>query len=338
LSGLNFTKYNSEQILGVWVKAGNNKSYDCPGCGEWFANPAPLGCMCNTSTCDADGNGKADTAYGVKIKNDDNTIFAYFSAKSDTVTVTSLRYVISTVTVYYKDGTSHVYTVSDENQVTYTSAKQITKVDILAGGYTNTLINTIGSCSATPLPVKLISFTARLNGDAANLAWTTASEYNNSHFEIEKSINGIDFTNIGEVQGNGTTNRLHHYQYTDHYPLVGRVYYRLKQVDFNGAIEYSPLVSLTPEVNTDIQIAMNVYPNPVSSSGILKISLNAREMGNVQLTLSNLSGKVMANQLNALQSGENTLELPINNIPAGLYVLRVVVAGQVQIAKIQVKP
>ena len=66
------------------------------------------------------------------------------------------------------------------------------------------------------------------------LSWKTASEINNSHFEIERSNNGKDFIKIGEIAGQGTSNSTKRYQFTDKNPGSAQQYYRLKQVDFDG--------------------------------------------------------------------------------------------------------
>jgi Bacterial lectin len=95
-----------------------------------------------------------------------------------------------------------------------------------------------------PLPVDLIDITANCNDNKVNIDWVTASEINNSHFEIERSYNAIDYELAGRVNGGGNSNEVLHYQFTDTMNQLGTVYYRLKQVDFNGDYKiYNPLVS-----------------------------------------------------------------------------------------------
>lgn len=98
---------------------------------------------------------------------------------------------------------------------------------------------------ANPLPVSWLSFTGARQADgSALLNWSTASELNNSHFEVEKTTDGKTFTKIDEVKGSGTTNKISRYTYTDKNAGPGTVYYRLKQVDFNKKFEYSKLVAV----------------------------------------------------------------------------------------------
>ncbi|MFT3681742.1 MAG: SdrD B-like domain-containing protein [Ferruginibacter sp.] len=84
-------------------------------------------------------------------------------------------------------------------------------------------------------PVRLLSFTGNLQNNRTTLLnWQTTAEYNNHHFEIERSIDGIHFVVIGKVNGNGTTSLPHSYSFVDAHPSTGINYYRLKQVDLDG--------------------------------------------------------------------------------------------------------
>ncbi|MBI1305598.1 MAG: T9SS type A sorting domain-containing protein [Bacteroidetes bacterium] len=114
----------------------------------------------------------------------------------------------------------------------------------------------------TLLPVELISFTANPSGDQVELRWVTASEENNSHFDIERSSDGVTFQKIGQVTGNGTTMNRNEYVFLDgtapkdeHY-----IYYRLHQFDFNGDDEFHPLISFS-WFEADHSEG-KVYPNP----------------------------------------------------------------------------
>lgn len=95
-----------------------------------------------------------------------------------------------------------------------------------------------------PLPVELVSFTARKQQQATALNWETASELDNEKFQVERSTNGMDFRVIGEVMGHGTTHLPQNYNFLDRSPAAGINYYRLKQIDFDGQFEYSKVVSV----------------------------------------------------------------------------------------------
>ena len=97
------------------------------------------------------------------------------------------------------------------------------------------------------LPVELTEFAAQKESGYNLLSWSTASEINNAFFEVEKSSDGINFHKIGQVQGAGNSSEELDYEFMDHVVNDETVYYRLKQVDFDGAFEYSPVRMLTGE-------------------------------------------------------------------------------------------
>src|SRR5690606_16860319 len=94
------------------------------------------------------------------------------------------------------------------------------------------------------IPVELTSFAgSTVNGNVV-LNWNTASETNNSGFEIQRSTDRVNFSNIAFVPGFGTTTQPRSYSYTDNSVNNGTYYYRLKQVDYNGAFAYSDIVEV----------------------------------------------------------------------------------------------
>ena len=106
---------------------------------------------------------------------------------------------------------------------------------------TNQVIVTVSN----PLPVELMTFTARSAGPVSVLNWATATEYNNDYFAVERSADGLAFALLGQVAGAGTSSSLRSYSFTDERPPVAVAYYRLRQVDYVGAATYSPVVSVT---------------------------------------------------------------------------------------------
>ncbi len=111
------------------------------------------------------------------------------------------------------------------------------------------------------LPVELTHFDAALIGDIVLLDWATASERNNDHFVIERSVDGISWEEIGREYGYGTTSVPHSYRFTDEHPLYGVSYYRLKQVDFDGKYDYSPVRSVE-YIKSSAPVRILWYPNP----------------------------------------------------------------------------
>jgi hypothetical protein len=136
-----------------------------------------------------------------------------------------------------------------------------------------------GSINATqtPLPVTLSSFKGRQVQDYVELKWATASELNFDFFSVEKSLDGIDFFEIGKVKGNGTTQQMHQYSLQDTKALIGKNYYRLKSVDLDGYEEYFTIlmvdffsskhffVSPNPSTGDYVQVSVNFFLEDNSS-------------------------------------------------------------------------
>jgi hypothetical protein len=113
-------------------------------------------------------------------------------------------------------------------------------------------------------PVKWLDFNARyLDEKNVHLTWRTASERNNKMFEVERSNDNLTYTKIGEVAGNRTTNTISSYSMIDSdlKQNIG-IYYRIKQIDFNGNFEYSKVVYLVTDAVTE-ETSLSVSPNPV---------------------------------------------------------------------------
>ncbi len=151
----------------------------------------------------------------------------------------------------------------------------------------------IGSTEvANPLPVVLLSFSGKHENGFNKIKWVTASELNNDFFELERSANGEEFRSIGRIQGKGTTNELSTYLFDDEAPLVGNNYYRLKQVDFNGAFEYSNIILVKNNSEGSV-FNLSVFPNPVSTAGELTIrSMKDNEL-EATVTVRDITGKVI---------------------------------------------
>jgi N-acetylneuraminic acid mutarotase len=209
---------------------------------------------------------------------------------------------------YWEQGNSSQWT-----SLGYTSATgsdpdyfiQSTMGSITAGANYYFSVGSAGS----PLPVDLTFFTAKwydIDKQMAVLNWQTASEINNSHFEIERSFNGVDYIKIGEVEGNGTTYNLSQYQFSEDLngvsEFLGIVYYRLKQMDYDGKYEYSQVRIL----NSDGKIAkeFRAYPNPTSQRQIRLSVFGDYEVYNLQGVL--LKEFLACNQLDLSEFSSGT--------------------------------
>jgi len=172
--------------------------------------------------------------------------------------------------------------------------------------------------SCTPLPVEMVDFSGENQGDFNLLTWFTGAEVNNSHFEIERSVDGIEFVNIGQVDGVGSSTMLQSYAFNDADFRDGINYYRIKQVDLNGTSTYSKVITINNDSNGGFKITKH-FPNPTSEN--LNIELFSMRSEPVQLQISQLSGQVDLQVEKSLSAGTNSFVVPVQALSNGIYLL-----------------
>ncbi|MNK34397.1 hypothetical protein D3C87_529030 [compost metagenome] len=164
----------------------------------------------------------------------------------------------------------------------------------------------------TVLSVQFDAFTAKAEARGAKLTWSTSSEKQNSHFLIERSNNGIDFTTLQKVQGSGTTDETKFYTTYDLQPLNGINYYRLSQVDLDGKLT----LLATKSVNFNLSAnSVSIFPNPTTD--LLKVNFAANYY--TQLQIVSLDGKSL-HQAN-LGAADTNYELNIQAYAKGTYLV-----------------
>ena len=169
------------------------------------------------------------------------------------------------------------------------------------------------------VPVELTSFTASIDDRSIILHWTTATETNNLGFEIQRKFNN-DYQTIGFVEGQGTTTEEQNYKFVDRDLIQDVYHYRLKQVDFDGTIEYSEEIEvefLNPSV---FKLEQN-YPNPFNPSTNIRFSIP--ETGLVTLKIYNLIGEEVEELLNEFkESGNYVVSFSASDLPSGVYIAK----------------
>ena len=174
--------------------------------------------------------------------------------------------------------------------------------------------------NSAPLPVELKDFSVNLIGEDALLSWETETELQNEKFDIEKSLNGRDFLKIGEVKGNGTTTEPQNYSFLDENDLLGGiVYYRLKQLDFDGQFEYSKIISLNTGEKKDFK--GKFYPNP-NDSGLVNFSLEGYGGNEIIISVYNLTGKLLINQKQKVFFENENLSFDFSTLIPGVYIVK----------------
>ncbi len=177
---------------------------------------------------------------------------------------------------------------------------------------TNWTIGAFDAASLGLLPVNLLAFNARLNSQRVLLEWQTASEQNSDYFDVEKSKDGrTGWSFVSRVKSKGNSSSRVDYQSVDHRPYGGVSYYRLRMVDEDGKISYSPI----RKTNNDLR-TISVYPNPATdNANIDGLDKNKSNM----IHLVDVTGKLI--QEHYVRGGQ--FRLNITDLPPGVYYLTV---------------
>jgi hypothetical protein len=193
-----------------------------------------------------------------------------------------------------------------------------TSWDDLPAGYSNGTWTASGvsvfspfivSQAATPLSVTLESLTLKAKSNMNVLNWSTASEKDNAYFDVQHATNGIDFQSLTQVKGNGTTTAVSNYAYEHADPSVGMHYYRLRQVDANGAATFSKVVSVLSGKKT----ALSVYPTLATNELHLVTNLDKE----TDFTIVNVFGQiVLSGRVN------QSTDINIGTLTSGHYIVR----------------
>ena len=171
----------------------------------------------------------------------------------------------------------------------------------------------------SPLPVQLSSFTSSVSGSTVKLAWSTASETNNSGFEVYRSEKGTNnFVKLGFVAGNGTKNTQSNYTYEDRKVNTGKYEYKLKQIDNNGNYEFFTL-SGAVEVGTPSKYTVSQnYPNPFNP--LTKIDFSIPSASKVKMVVYDITGKLVKTLVDENRSAGNyTVEFNAGSLSSGIY-------------------
>jgi len=169
------------------------------------------------------------------------------------------------------------------------------------------------------VPVELVSFTASADAGNVVLNWKTATETNNHGFSIEKKTTG-EWTSIGFVTGMGTSTQMNSYTFTDNGSSVGKVYYRLKQIDFDGTSAYSDEVEVENLQPFTFSLSQN-YPNPFNPSTVISYQIPLK--GNVSLKLFDILGNEVASLVNSEQeAGSYSVTFNAAGLASGTYIYK----------------
>lgn len=193
-----------------------------------------------------------------------------------------------------------------------------------AGTDPSVAIDDIKLTVPTVVPLKLIDFTGRTENNKVKLNWTSAEESNFSHFEVERSLEAKNFTQIGRVEGKGNLQSgLSYYTFSDPQSAAATVYYRLKMVDYDGSFEYSKIISVANGSSTSLAL-----DHLLLNEDMLKYRLTSNTPVNADIDVYDLQGKVILSQKGKkINAGVNNMSLDVSKIPSGVYLINVKTIG-----------
>lgn len=187
----------------------------------------------------------------------------------------------------------------------------------------------------SPIPVKLVSFSAGRDKKDVVLAWSTASEINNKGFEIERSFDGVLFEPIRFVDARKNTASLTSYAYTDMGAFkrenISVLYYRLKQIDLDGERTYSDVVNVT---NTQTgNEGISIYPNPYVNT--FTVNIVSSRSSDATIEIYDLGGKLVYTEKAEVNPGDNRLTFDkLQHLDSGVYFVKVTSGEEVSVSRL----
>jgi hypothetical protein len=224
------------------------------------------------------------------------------------------------------DNASGIYTFKTPAQVLIAPYDNGYYAEYQVSNFSEFWINSGGLLQDRPLPMELGSFTVTKRNSTGLLEWVTLQEANTGRFIIEKSYDGTNYNSIGEIKAAGNSTISQRYRFTDAQLANGVNYYRLKLVDVNGAITYSPIRLLNISGN---EVIITLYPNPVKK-GLLYIntSENCR-----RVDISDVAGRI----LRSVSTQGTRQTIPLLHLSKGTYIISVYTDNGKKVEKVFVE-
>lgn len=186
------------------------------------------------------------------------------------------------------------------------------------------IVDALAAYESLRIPVSLVSFSASITENGIQLNWETATETNNSGFEVQRSANNSVWQSIGFVEGNGSSTEINTYSFTDTEPMNGKNFYRLKQIDLSGTFNYSSVLEINTDTPQEYKLQQN-YPNPFNPG--TTISFIIPEESDVTVKIYDATGELVRLLVSAhLSQGQHQYYFASDNLASGTY-FATIVAG-----------
>ena len=164
------------------------------------------------------------------------------------------------------------------------------------------------------LPVALLYFKGERTDASVELEWATASEINNDYFEVERSTDGKSFETLTNISGAGNSNRKLYYTFTDENPGSGLMYYRLRQVDYDGQQSFSRIILIDAQENNTL---LRTFPNPANDYIRIVSQQPVRE-----IQLMSMNGQVMIRR--SFDQETTDIETDVRGYTPGVYLIQII--------------
>ena len=321
--------------------------------GDWVANTALQGLSFGTPSSlvlnGGSGNAWTDDSPGYDATSFKLYYRVYLSTDAggawSSIDLDFPAYSSGSNRIYDKSGLSINLLALTSGTGTYNLEVVMSKNQFFAGGnwnsmvpggqgtaYDSTSAGFIATFDFSAVPVELSSFSASITNNTVNLNWATATEINNYGFEVERSLDKTNWNKIAFVNGRGNSNNVNNYAYTDNQITKGGYYYyRLKQLDNDGAFTYSDITEVNINMPSKFELAQN-YPNPFNPT--TKISYSIPEASSVKMTIYNTIGQVVRTMNQGYkEAGSYTMEFNGSDLNSGIYFYKLEAGKNNQIRK-----
>ena len=182
----------------------------------------------------------------------------------------------------------------------------------------------VAAADITLLPIELIELRAEPDTDHIDVAWVVAAEIDLSHYELERSENGVDFEQVDQQLALGVQNQLQEYHYEDQDVRFNQTYYyRLRSVDTDGTNNLSPTVTARLESDSDLLAdQINIFPNP--GDGKYFVSFSTNENKNLHLSVTDAVGKLLEQASKVVPAGNSLYSIDLTQHAGGIYYVTIV--------------
>ncbi len=175
----------------------------------------------------------------------------------------------------------------------------------------------------TNFPVELLSFTGEERDCRNHIAWETATETNSAYFVVERSLDAIQFSEVGRVDAAGNSFENTSYSFVDSWG-GSIMYYRLKQVDIDGNHEFFDIIRIDSDCDaSDVGTSIDVFPNPITNESEVFVKLFGNANETIFVNVISVTGKLAVERQMDVVAGPNLLSFPTDNLAAGTYFVRI---------------